>query len=412
LDQNVVAATRVVSSASSTDIVAAMAKGQPERDESKPVRVWTLAIWIPLAIVGGLVAFSAAYILVTVLTVGWEQLLASANVEGRSRLAILVLGVIAASVTLVFALRRQIVSERRLRIDHRDLAHREQSEQSRAAEAGRAESQRRDEFVQTREIERKHELRGRYVVCAEQLASESEAVRLAGAYGMAQLASDWDDSNARQSCIDVLCAYLRIENRFTVGDSEWLREEEVRSSIVRILAAGLRPGAGNEWSLVDIDLKGARLQHVDFRDAVFPGTADFSGTSFVGTASFELASFAGKANFNGAVFDGRVSFAGVHLSGGVSFDEAEFRARAYFQGMMAQRFFARRARFGDRAVFDSARFEGLAKGLDSPRKSASSAPSSATMRRSRPGGSRAISTFIWPVPAEGCRWLKSWLPHE
>jgi hypothetical protein len=48
----------------------------------------------------------------------------------------------------------------------------------------------------------------RYESAAEQLGHEKAAVRLAGVYAMARLADDWEAR--RQTCIDVLCAYLRM----------------------------------------------------------------------------------------------------------------------------------------------------------------------------------------------------------
>jgi hypothetical protein len=48
----------------------------------------------------------------------------------------------------------------------------------------------------------------RFTTAAGQLGSETPAVRLAGVYAMAGLADDWTDQ--RQTCIDVLCAYLRL----------------------------------------------------------------------------------------------------------------------------------------------------------------------------------------------------------
>jgi hypothetical protein len=49
----------------------------------------------------------------------------------------------------------------------------------------------------------------RFATAAEQLGSDKPAaVRLAGVYGMAGLADDWEAN--RQTCVDVLCAYLRL----------------------------------------------------------------------------------------------------------------------------------------------------------------------------------------------------------
>ena len=48
----------------------------------------------------------------------------------------------------------------------------------------------------------------RFGRAADQLGSGQAAVRLAGVYALAGLADDW--AEGRQTCIDVLCAYLRM----------------------------------------------------------------------------------------------------------------------------------------------------------------------------------------------------------
>lgn len=48
----------------------------------------------------------------------------------------------------------------------------------------------------------------RFASAAGQLGDQQPAVRLAGVHAMARLADDWDEQ--RQTCIDVLCAYLRL----------------------------------------------------------------------------------------------------------------------------------------------------------------------------------------------------------
>src|SRR6266496_4897676 len=52
-------------------------------------------------------------------------------------------------------------------------------------------------------------LNERFATAAGQLGSDKPPpVRLAGVYAMAGLADDWEEN--RQTCVDVLCAYLRI----------------------------------------------------------------------------------------------------------------------------------------------------------------------------------------------------------
>jgi hypothetical protein len=68
----------------------------------------------------------------------------------------------------------------------------------------------------------------RYQDAATQLGHDKAAVRLAGVYAMARLADDWRDQ--RQSCIDVLCAYLRMPWPF---EAAFAAEHQVRSTIAQ-----------------------------------------------------------------------------------------------------------------------------------------------------------------------------------
>jgi len=57
--------------------------------------------------------------------------------------------------------------------------------------------------------QRTRTLNERFATAAGQLGSDKQpALRLAGVYAMAGLADDWPEN--RQTCIDVLCAYLRL----------------------------------------------------------------------------------------------------------------------------------------------------------------------------------------------------------
>src|SRR5579859_5410995 len=57
--------------------------------------------------------------------------------------------------------------------------------------------------------QRTRTLNERFATAAGQLGGDKPpAVRLAGVYAMAGLADDWEKN--RQTCVDVLCAYLRM----------------------------------------------------------------------------------------------------------------------------------------------------------------------------------------------------------
>src|SRR6516225_11958430 len=67
----------------------------------------------------------------------------------------------------------------------------------------------REQLDRTLAEQRTRTLNERFATAAGQLGSDKPpAVRLAGVYAMAGLADDWEAN--RQTCVDVLCAYLRM----------------------------------------------------------------------------------------------------------------------------------------------------------------------------------------------------------
>src|SRR6516164_11257696 len=65
------------------------------------------------------------------------------------------------------------------------------------------------QLEQTLAEQRTRTLNERFATAAGQLGGDKPpAVRLAGVYAMAVLADDWPEN--RQTCVDVLCAYLRL----------------------------------------------------------------------------------------------------------------------------------------------------------------------------------------------------------
>jgi hypothetical protein len=96
-------------------------------------------------------------------------------------------------------------------------------------------------------------LNERFATAAEQLGSDRPAaVRLAGVYAMAGLADDWQEN--RQTCVDVLCAYLRMPYKDDPGDQADQEEQlayradrEVRHTIIRIVTTHLRGWEAVSW---------------------------------------------------------------------------------------------------------------------------------------------------------------------
>jgi uncharacterized protein YjbI with pentapeptide repeats len=177
------------------------------------------------------------------------------------------------------------------------------------------------------------DLRGRYGSAAEQLGHERAAVRLAGAYAMAELADEWSrrgNTLQQQVCIDVLCAYLRMPS----GQESAEQEPEVRATIARILESHLRdPDSEASWCEADINLSGAHLHNIDFAGVQLLGKhVSFSGAYFEGSfASFREATFSDDTSFAGAIFSTRVTnFMGVEFAGRCMFVGTQFNGLTEF----------------------------------------------------------------------------------
>ncbi|MFE9688093.1 hypothetical protein [Streptomyces sp. NPDC006285] len=82
--------------------------------------------------------------------------------------------------------------------------------------------QRVDEGGAHREATRRHT--ERFSQAVDQLGSHSPAVQLGGVHALAGLADDALDNSLCQTCIDVLCAYLRLP--FTPDPGQELAHEE------------------------------------------------------------------------------------------------------------------------------------------------------------------------------------------
>jgi hypothetical protein len=136
----------------------------------------------------------------------------------------------------------------------------------------------------------------RFTKAAEQLGHDAAAVRLAGVYAMAGLADDWIAH--RQTCIDVLCAYLRMHyDPEPPEDVEplraWHGERQVRHTVVRIIAAHLRTNAVVSWQDCDLDFSGAVFDGGDFskrRSPVARSTSASRISQAAGLPSAELSS--------------------------------------------------------------------------------------------------------------------------
>ncbi|WP_322658103.1 pentapeptide repeat-containing protein [Streptomyces justiciae] len=197
--------------------------------------------------------------------------------------------------------------------------------------------QRVDEDGALREATRLHT--ERFTTAVSQLGEESAAVRLGGVHALAGLADDAPTRELRQTCIDVLCAYLRLpyvaESALSAGDTDarhaYLALREVRHTIIRLICDHLRLPLRDprSWQGHDFDFTGVVFDGGDFIGAQFSGsTVRFGGAQFSGgTVDFTAAQFSGSAvDFSGAKFSsGTVSFSGAKFSSGtVNFHRVQF----------------------------------------------------------------------------------------
>jgi uncharacterized protein YjbI with pentapeptide repeats len=191
-----------------------------------------------------------------------------------------------------------------------------------------------EQLRQTLAEQRTRTLNERFATAAEQLGSDKPAVRLAGVYAMAGLADDWAEN--RQTCVDVLCAYLRMPYEPDPGQDApepqrltFQAIREVRHTVIRVITAHLKEDAAVSWQGLTFDFWGVVFDGGDFNGARFSrGTVSFYGAKFSGgTVYFNETKFSGgTARFDDAKFDGgTVSFNRAQFSGGlVTFSEARF----------------------------------------------------------------------------------------
>ncbi len=189
--------------------------------------------------------------------------------------------------------------------------------------------QRVDEAGAHREATRLHT--ERFSQAVDKLGSDSPAVRLGGVHALTGLADDAPDENLRQTCIDVLCAYLRLPFSPDPGDrpdplpdgtspSEERRDthqnkkdqyralREVWHTILRLVGDHYRipKGTHRSWQGCNLDLTGVTID----------GQMNLTSAAF----------FGGDVNFGGATFSGgNVYFGGARFSGGImNFVDATF----------------------------------------------------------------------------------------
>ncbi len=153
----------------------------------------------------------------------------------------------------------------------------------------------------------------RYQDAASQLGHDKAAVRLAGAYAMARLADDW--SQQRQSCVDVLCAYLRMpapDETTSAANSE----QQVRVTILRLIGEHLDARRPVTWCDCTFDFAYAELPMLLWSEPTFSTRPVFSHAHFTDVVVMRQPTFHQGVSFGFARFEGPLQIERAHVVGG------------------------------------------------------------------------------------------------
>src|SRR5215469_5765106 len=210
-------------------------------------------------------------------------------------------------LTVIGTLAVQLYGTRRTSRDTKQTLKQQLAEQR--DQLDRTLAEQREKLDRTLAAERGRTLNERFGTAADKLGSDKPpAVRLAGVYAMAGLADDWPEN--RQTCVDVLCGYLRLPYEPDPGDDapaekrlDFLASREVRHTVIRVICTHLRPDARVSWQDLNLDFTGVVFDGGNFAEAEFSGgIARFNNANFAsGRVSFVCAKFSGAhVYFNGA----------------------------------------------------------------------------------------------------------------
>ena len=198
----------------------------------------------------------------------------------------------------------------------------------------------------------------RYTAAVAQLGSPAAAVRLGGVHALARIADD--SERDRPTCLEVLCAYLRLPYDPASPDTE-PAERQVRTTAQTAIAARLRPGHPGFWAGARVDLTGAYLIDPYFGD-ITADSFNAAGATFSEVAQFTRARFNGEVVFSGATFNQGAQFNEAAFSGGAGFDNAMFIEDAWFDSAT----FSGSPVFGGATFIEGAWFDGATFSRDRP----------------------------------------------
>lgn len=252
----------------------------------------------------------------------WDPDLTGDDLYDVMRSTVAATAVLAGAIAAVVALRRQLVNERKLELDQRatDLADQQ-------------------------------DLRARYTKAVELMGHESAAIRLGGVHSLVALATEWQDVNQRQMCVDVLCSYLRISPtvRESTPAEPYAGELAVRDTIERKICEHLQNDTPNHWGDIDINLQGAYLRMpIHWEGLEFKGRAMFDACYFSSEVVFDRTIFHQEATFRFSTFKNVALFRATEFRAGADFERCDFATRIDISG----------STFASGVNFDQCVFEG------------------------------------------------------
>jgi hypothetical protein len=164
----------------------------------------------------------------------------------------------------------------------------------------------------------------RYQDAAIQLGSDKAAVTLAGVYAMARLADDWPEQ--RQSCVDVLCSYLRMPTHHETRQAAE-GERHVRITVLRLIGDHLDARRPTNWCDCDFDFSYAELPILEWSEPTFRKQPEFRHARFADVVSMSQATFEQGIGLMFARFEGLLDIQRARITGGdVALHGAEIKA--------------------------------------------------------------------------------------
>jgi len=174
----------------------------------------------------------------------------------------------------------------------------------------------------------------RYQDAAIQLGHDKAAVTLAGVYAMARLADDWPEQ--RQSCVDVLCSYLRMP---TQHESKQAADGErhVRITILRLIGDHLDAGRPINWCDCDFDFSYAELPILEWTEPTFKGRPEFRHARFADVVSMSQATFEQGIGLMFTRFEGLLQIERAKItSGDVALQGADIKTGVLSTAFLAE----------------------------------------------------------------------------